>query len=268
MCRRVGQCVGVLPEQIRADPCQIVQPVGADQVDRCGTIHPVLLVVHSERILEEAFKVGSRPVKEKRGDLGVVEHTVAQYLRRRKAKIVSLVLESVGHFTPAGETHVEKQVVEMVGNRVGELADAHLVAVITVLYVVLSDRARHPVERIGVGQISLRDGKPWMSNALSGDALPGRANLSLMVILESGRAVIVAGGKPARTVRGEHHPVPFVGGELFLDESQHRAEGGGGRCDGLLAEHLEGVGDHFPFRGLVDASEIGVYRGVAVLGDS
>ena len=72
-------------------------------------------------------------------------------------------------------------------------------------------------------------------------------NLSLMVILESGRAVIVAGGKPARTVRGEHHPVPFVGGELFLDESQHRAEGGGGRCDGLLAEHLEGVGDHFPF---------------------
>ena len=89
-----------------------------------------------------------------------------------------------------------------------------------------------------------------------------------MVILESGRAVIVAGGKPARTVRGEHHPVPFVGGELFLDESQHRAEGGGGRCDGLLAEHLEGVGDHFPFRGLVDASEIGVYGGVAVLGDS
>ena len=103
----------------------------------------------------------------------------------------------------------------MVGNRVGELADTHLVAVITALYVVLSDRARHTVERIGVGQISLRDGKPWMPNALSGDALPGRANLSLMVIL---------GRKPTGSMRREDKSIT-LGRELVLDIGQHLPHG-------------------------------------------
>ena len=185
------------------------------QRDGAGAVGARLGVVVFEILAAIGLQVGFRPGEHVPGQ-GLVDHSVGQDLRGRDDQTVAFVLELPGQLHAAGQAVVEDEVVQVHGDRRGEILHLDPADVVVAADVLVADG-------FGLGPGVLR-------------LLPDAAD---------GGAFAVAGiacRDPAGAVGGEEHAVT-VRRETGLHVLQGAPQEIGGSADGDVVVDLESVRD-------------------------